>query len=175
MVILYGENYFKRLWCVWELLTLCALSNSSIVDKLVILPVSVSCDFISDIKKFDVRNAEAWEPNDRIRLNEVISALGVEEFNNKVRSLEKKLKMNESVRSMNARLNFLRNAVESNTERLMLIDSKIDKVENKVDRLLSMLENNSRGVSSDRRPFLREREIILSLEEKVETVDSVSG
>lgn len=176
MIILYGENYFKRLWCVWELLTLFALDESLIVDKLVILPVNDRCDFISDIKKFDVRNAEAWEPNDCIRLNEVISALGIEEFNNKVRSLATKLKQNDSVRSMNARLNYLRNAVESNTERLQLIDSKVDQLQlinSKMDKLLSMMETNSRGVASESHPSIRERKTKVTFEEKVEHVDSI--
>lgn len=126
MIILYGGNYLKRLWCVWELLTICALSDGTIVDKLIILPLKESCDFYYDVKTFDVANATAWEPNDRLRLNEVIRALGTDEFNNKVRSLGRILKQNDGVRSTNAKINYLCTAMDSNAETLrnILIEMK---------------------------------------------------
>lgn len=126
MVILYGENYLKRIWCIWELLTICALSDSSMFDRLIILPVDEYCDFANDVRSFDVLNAEAWDRNDEVRMKELIQALGNDEFNNKVRSLGPKLRQKDSFVTLNAKLNVLRNAVDSNTKRLQTIEEKLD-------------------------------------------------
>ena len=76
MLILCGPNYMKRLWCVWELLQI-LMFNSRVADAEAeltqvfrridfhFLDEESETNFIKDTEKFELRNAECFDPNEK--------------------------------------------------------------------------------------------------------------
>merc|ERR1712048_1513026 len=60
MLVLSGPTYPTRLWCAWELLTL---------------------------MEFEVADAHCYDPNEEIRLMNVIHIIGKDQFNQRIRTL----------------------------------------------------------------------------------------
>merc|ERR1712216_7635 len=91
MLVLWGESYPSRLWCVWEIFTTLAFTSMAAVTERFELhplqPGAVVADLGVQLSSFDVRAAQCYNPNDQHRLGRVIHALGTDHFNKRVRLL----------------------------------------------------------------------------------------
>eukprot|EP00928_Gymnodinium_smaydae_P008031 TRINITY_DN12887_c0_g2_i1.p1 TRINITY_DN12887_c0_g2~~TRINITY_DN12887_c0_g2_i1.p1 ORF type:complete len:652 (+),score=49.96 TRINITY_DN12887_c0_g2_i1:110-1957(+) len=84
MLILCGATYHSRLWCAWELLVLFSFVEIESAKKRVEF-VPLDLGIHSQLRAFDVDSAHCFDPNEERRLRAVINALGVGEFNRKIR------------------------------------------------------------------------------------------
>lgn len=93
LLCLWGPTYPSRLWCVWELFTLIAFGSlDGAAERLLVKPLDVQDATPAELlSKFDVRSARCYDPNEQARLLEVISALGIGRFNERIRGLGHKL------------------------------------------------------------------------------------
>lgn len=93
LLCLWGPSYPSRLWCVWELFTLIAFgSTDSAAKRLVIKPLDKDGDSAGTLlQKFDVRDARCYDPNEQARLLDVIGALGLARFSDRIQELGRKL------------------------------------------------------------------------------------
>ena len=76
LLVLAGDTYAKRLWCVIELFVFVQLGRN-VKDEMIVklLKVSDTQDKIAErLVKFDASTAETFDPNDRQRLLAVIEA-----------------------------------------------------------------------------------------------------
>merc|ERR1712107_256660 len=91
VLVLWGDTYPSRLWCIWELFTLLAFTEMEhIAQRLALAPVceDVSIASICDkLEVFEVRKAHCYDPNEERRLRHAIDALGDDRFNRRVRTL----------------------------------------------------------------------------------------
>ena len=94
MLVLAGETYSTRLWCVWELCTLFSFMSSTNALKRVTL-LSLTEDngetVLKELMSFSISNAHCYDPNEEKRLRRVIGAVGVERFETNIRTLATKL------------------------------------------------------------------------------------
>lgn len=69
VLILMGDTYMERLWCIWELYTLFTFRNKESVQTLVkILPLISRDDVESKLDEFDIENAHCFDPNEELKL-----------------------------------------------------------------------------------------------------------
>lgn len=93
MLVLSGKTYPRRLWCAWELLTLFAFTDTShAIERVKLVPIDETddgqyFDALAELERFDVLNAHCYDPNEEKRLREVIAAVGVDRFNERIRHL----------------------------------------------------------------------------------------
>lgn len=102
-----GETYLNRLWCVLELCTLLSFMNESEAAERVefrLLPGSSKSEqeVLDDILNFDVAKARCYDPNEQEHLMHVISGLGFDHMNAKMRRLGAALKKKASLQSQDA-------------------------------------------------------------------------
>jgi hypothetical protein len=82
LLVLCGESYVTRLWCVWELYTFFAVRSDLDRMKLEFLSAEDNFDALAS---FDVANAHCFSPDDEARLRNVIEVGGAENFNELIR------------------------------------------------------------------------------------------
>jgi len=92
MLILCGDTYALRLWCVWELFVLFSFcSEEQSEHKLEFIPLerySLSpAEVVSSLKNFRLTEAKCFDPNEERRLRQIISARGEVVFENRIREL----------------------------------------------------------------------------------------
>ena len=92
MVVMCGKTYAQRLWCAWELFVLCCFcregGEEALADRMTI--VHLDGDGLAALRKFDVRAARCYDPNEEGRLRSVIELLGSDRFNARIRTLAEK-------------------------------------------------------------------------------------
>lgn len=107
-LMLCGLQYPQRLWCVWELFTIMAFFRlENAMEKIVPLvldhltpsqgeergdngTVTVEkgeSDPLADMCCFEAANARCFDPNDQLRLQKVIRAVGEQHFNMRIQQL----------------------------------------------------------------------------------------
>merc|ERR1712154_140186 len=94
VLVLCGNTYPERLWCIWELYTLlCFCERDQILDRLEFIALGASESDRSAtsrrLKTFDTRNAHCYDPNEEARLKLVIRAGGEDRFLFKIHELAK--------------------------------------------------------------------------------------
>lgn len=90
VLVLCGETYTQRLWCIWELFTLMAFASmDQALERLHVVPLNApgSVDSIRQLTDFCVDEAHCYDPNEERRLKHVIEGLGKGRFNQRVREL----------------------------------------------------------------------------------------
>jgi hypothetical protein len=87
MLVLCGETYPQRLWCVWELCTLLSFIGVDTAAERIELVSLASPDVFCQLNEFDVSNAHCFDPNEESKLMTVIEAVGAERFNRKIHEL----------------------------------------------------------------------------------------
>jgi hypothetical protein len=93
MLVLCGDTYSHRLWCVWKLFTLAAFtSEAQTVAKVEVVPLlrsetQTSTDIFSQLKDFSLSRAKCFDPNEERRLRGIIKARGVEHFESRIRNI----------------------------------------------------------------------------------------
>ena len=78
LLVLNGETYTSRLWCVWELYTFFAISSD--MSRMQIEFLSAG-DNVNGLSGFDVANAHCFDAVDEARLRGIIEAGGADRFN----------------------------------------------------------------------------------------------
>ena len=91
MVVLFGETYINRLWCVWELYTLMLFSPEEklkdMIEILDILEGGKEHNLNSALEAFKFQDSTCFDPNEYRRLKSIIQSAGVDKFENQVRQL----------------------------------------------------------------------------------------
>jgi len=92
MLVLMSSSYMKRLWCVWELLTLFTFCNKELaLERIKILSVkskdNVEVDILEELENFDINNAHCFDPNEELKLRKIISMIGIERLKRCVNDL----------------------------------------------------------------------------------------
>mmetsp|Transcript_25986 Transcript_25986/g.57346 ORF Transcript_25986/g.57346 Transcript_25986/m.57346 type:complete len:686 (-) Transcript_25986:208-2265(-) len=91
VLVLFGDTYAHRLWCVWELFTLFSFAREELAaERVVILPLHRGDDIFSQLANFKLDDAHCYDPNEEIRLRQVIHGVGVDRFNQGIRALAAK-------------------------------------------------------------------------------------
>merc|ERR1711874_523759 len=86
MLVLWGETYPKRLWCVWELCTLFSMMpEAQARERLMVVAIGDADEMLEKARAFDFREAQCYDPNVENRLTTVIAAVGEERFNDCIR------------------------------------------------------------------------------------------
>lgn len=90
MLVLCGETYTNRLWCVWEMATLFAFLNAiDIINRLEFANVMKGVNngeriVLLKLLNFNIENAHCYDPNEEKKLLNVIDAVGINKFHDKI-------------------------------------------------------------------------------------------
>ena len=85
MLCLSGETYIDRLWCVWEVFTVCAFTSREQMKGKIVWK-SLGGSSAKDMK-FSLANAKCFNPNEEARLRMVIRARGEKLFESRIREI----------------------------------------------------------------------------------------
>lgn len=98
MLVMCGQTYPFRLWCVWEMLTLLALASmDQAVERLQVVPLDPDGPDgggLGTLQRFNIAAARCYDPNEEARLRHIVRALGGDRFNGRIRKLSKKAARN---------------------------------------------------------------------------------
>ena len=74
VLVLCGDTYATRLWCIWELYTLFALSEvwEDALMRLEILDISTSGDIGAKLQAFELPYCHCYNPNDEYKIRSAI-------------------------------------------------------------------------------------------------------
>mmetsp|Transcript_20980 Transcript_20980/g.46209 ORF Transcript_20980/g.46209 Transcript_20980/m.46209 type:complete len:286 (+) Transcript_20980:2-859(+) len=93
VLVLVGNTYMHRLWCVWELFILFAFTpEEEALQRIVAMPLTKSEHLLQDLQSFDISRSYCYDPNEEFRLRHVIGVVGADVFNIKIRSLAAKVR-----------------------------------------------------------------------------------
>ena len=95
MLVLFGPTYPTRLWCVWELFTLCSFLPASDASGHLQLTIFGEGSDYSALESFDYVNAFCYDPNEQAKLRGIIGAVGGAVFNTRIRELALRLPRRE--------------------------------------------------------------------------------
>jgi len=90
MLVLCGPTYTSRLWCVLELCTLFSfMPEEQALERVVLMPLGEEplMDILYEFTAFDINEARCYDPNEQFKIMNVIGAVGVNRFNDKIRKL----------------------------------------------------------------------------------------
>ena len=82
-MILAGNTYCDRLWCVWELYTFFSTSGTRALKQVELYDFSDAGT--STLLEFDVANAHCFSPVDEAKLRSIIESGGASNFNDMIR------------------------------------------------------------------------------------------
>eukprot|EP00935_MAST-01C_sp_MAST-1C-sp1_P002841 g2841.t1 len=96
VMVLCGDTYIDRLWCIWELYTLFALAdneNDSFARLVVVDITTGGAHITTRLQDFDVKNAHCYSPNCEYKIRQAIEAGpgGAKAFNQIMRKLGDRL------------------------------------------------------------------------------------
>jgi hypothetical protein len=83
LMILAGNTYCDRLWCVWELYTFFSTSGTRALKRVELYDFSDAGT--STLLEFDVANAHCFNPVDEAQLRSIIESGGASNFNDMIR------------------------------------------------------------------------------------------
>jgi len=83
LVILAGNTYCVRLWCVWELYTFFSTSGTRALKRVELYDFSDAGT--STLLEFDVANAHCFSLVDEAKLRSIIESGGASNFNDMIR------------------------------------------------------------------------------------------
>ena len=86
VMVLLGNTYACRLWCIWELFTLLAFTDLKVaVERVQLVPIgNTTCE---PLARFHLDNAHCYDPNEEAKLRQVIGSLGNDVFQQRLRML----------------------------------------------------------------------------------------
>ena len=87
MLVLFGPTYPSRLWCVWELFTLCSFLPATDASKHVQLHLFGEGSNYSALQSFDYMDAFCYDPNEQGKLRSIVGTVGGAVFNGRIREL----------------------------------------------------------------------------------------
>ena len=90
MMVVLGETYTSRLWCIWELFTLLAFTDlQAALARVQVVPIAGNT--CKQLAGFQFRNAHCYDPNEEAKLRHVIVSLGRDTFQERVCNLGRAL------------------------------------------------------------------------------------
>lgn len=90
VLILCGQTYASRLWCVWEICVLLSFVNVKVgLER--IQCHSLCQNALEQLQNFDLGNAHCYDPNEEGKLRKVIEAVGSDLFVAKIRAVAQQL------------------------------------------------------------------------------------
>ena len=92
MLVLCGDTYATRLWCVWELFSLFAFSSKNQAERRIkfvplLRPSQTAPDMLQSLKRFRLSASHCFDPNEEARLRDIIHARGEALFEGRIREL----------------------------------------------------------------------------------------
>jgi hypothetical protein len=115
LLAIFGETYIKRLWCIWEILTLAAFSEEEkIMERLVLSSLPDKTDktdetnltldtndksrerMIEELENFNLSNSTCYDPNEEYKLRRIINAVGEKKFHDVIHSIANSIKKDKS-------------------------------------------------------------------------------
>merc|ERR1712224_702310 len=89
VLVLCGNTYPDRLWCIWELFTLlCFSDDNETSSRVKFISYGPDCSATLDrLMSFSIRNAHCYDPNEESKLKAVIRAGGQALFESKIQTL----------------------------------------------------------------------------------------
>ena len=91
LLILFGETFTQRLWCMWEIFTLMAFMPTGVaLKKIEVLPLGTDRSgtmLLEEVRHFDYRVARCYDPNEEAKIKAVIECLGGNDFNHRMHAL----------------------------------------------------------------------------------------
>ncbi len=86
MLVLCGDTYAQRLWCIWEIFTLLAFTEvNAALERLLVVPLAN--DACEQLTEFQLNTAHCYDPNEEAKLRLAIGSLGNDVFTERVRML----------------------------------------------------------------------------------------
>jgi hypothetical protein len=82
LIILAGNTYCDRLWCVWELYTFFSTSGTRALKQVELYDFSDAGT--STLLEFDVANSHCFSPVDEAKLRSIIESGGASNFNDMI-------------------------------------------------------------------------------------------
>eukprot|EP00929_Paragymnodinium_shiwhaense_P062568 TRINITY_DN31236_c0_g1_i1.p2 TRINITY_DN31236_c0_g1~~TRINITY_DN31236_c0_g1_i1.p2 ORF type:complete len:437 (-),score=36.85 TRINITY_DN31236_c0_g1_i1:468-1778(-) len=88
VLVLCGETYPDRLWCIWELcVVLSFASQEQALERIRFEVFGQDSTVLDRLQKFEAKNARCYDPNEQHKLSHVIRTIGAERFDTQIRRL----------------------------------------------------------------------------------------
>jgi len=98
MLVLCGETYADRLWCVWELCTLFSfMDEDRALERLrfICYAKDGNNSVLQRLMEFKASQARCYDPNEEAKLFKIIRAVGEERFNDIIRRLARSMQQQQ--------------------------------------------------------------------------------
>ena len=105
LLVVCGETYFQRLWCMLELFIMFAFSQdeANAVARIELVPIEADGvtreSILESMSTFELEGAHCYDPNEEIKLRSVMAAVGEEQFVARMRSLAEKIRAADAVKA----------------------------------------------------------------------------
>eukprot|EP00929_Paragymnodinium_shiwhaense_P080717 TRINITY_DN4210_c0_g4_i1.p1 TRINITY_DN4210_c0_g4~~TRINITY_DN4210_c0_g4_i1.p1 ORF type:complete len:978 (+),score=45.26 TRINITY_DN4210_c0_g4_i1:128-3061(+) len=96
VLVLCGETYPARLWCIWELCVVFSFASQDRALKRIefeVLGDGGGYGTLERLRSFQARNARCYDPNEQARLFQVINTIGANLFDAQVRKLAEAIEL----------------------------------------------------------------------------------
>ena len=92
VLVLCGDTYTSRLWCMWELCTLFSFSSMQQALQSVVVETLQDGEatregFIEELQAYRFTDAECYDPNEEAKILQVIQTVGAHRFNTRIRNM----------------------------------------------------------------------------------------
>ncbi len=103
VLILLGEKYLMRLWCIWELFSIFVFANKELAME----RVEIKClgeedatweQNIKTLENFDISTAHCFDPNEEFKLRTIIEGIGIDTLQMILRDIAAALRANRKKR-----------------------------------------------------------------------------
>jgi len=92
VLVLCGETYVNRLWCMWELYVLFMFNSQNVKNKIVVPEaLNRTVNLAQLLGTFDISEARCFDPNEEAKIQAVIQAGGVADFCHVLRVLGRQI------------------------------------------------------------------------------------
>ena len=106
MLVLCGETYSTRLWCIWELFVLNAFSSQDTAAKKIEFrspDLNDYDDALHSLRNFSMDQARCFDPNEEDKLRAIIHSRGREFFEARIHDLAANISVRAEVRRSRTR------------------------------------------------------------------------
>lgn len=87
VLVLCGNTYARRLWCMWELYTLFSFGREDCaLERIVFEPFGPDqgAEAIQRLRNYRIEDSRCFDPNEEQKIKSIIWAIGAKEFNDKM-------------------------------------------------------------------------------------------
>jgi len=92
MLILLGKTYLARLWCIWEVFTLCTFCNDELaLERIEIILLEEYSEVSKQTDNFNTDKAHCFDPNEEYKLRYIFNMVGHDSLDKVIELLKQKL------------------------------------------------------------------------------------